>query len=124
MSEKDELLQMTRRLRIQEERIGRSRWQPAADVYRTPEGWLVKFELAGVREEEFDIHLSGRHLLLRGRRIDQDVVEGCCFHRLEIAYSRFERHIELPEAVKRPRLVTEHSHGMLLVRIIEEAPGP
>ena len=31
---------------------GRHVWQPRADVYRTPEGWLVKLELAGVRLDE------------------------------------------------------------------------
>ena len=24
-------------------------WQPSADVYRTKDGWLVKFDLAGVQ---------------------------------------------------------------------------
>ena len=28
---------------------GHNRWCPAADVYRTADGWLVKVELAGVR---------------------------------------------------------------------------
>src|SRR5919205_684335 len=27
-------------------------WRPRADVYRTPDGWLVKLELAGVRPDE------------------------------------------------------------------------
>src|SRR5438045_792618 len=30
---------------------GHNRWCPAADVYRTADGWLVKVELAGVRPE-------------------------------------------------------------------------
>lgn len=27
-------------------------WQPPADIYRLARGWLVKFELAGVRPED------------------------------------------------------------------------
>ena len=30
-------------------------WYPAADVYQTPEGWVVKVELAGVFNDEIKI---------------------------------------------------------------------
>src|SRR5262249_44515665 len=33
-------------------------WQPRADVYRMPDGWLVKLELAGVRPD--DVQLATR----------------------------------------------------------------
>ena len=34
-------------------------WQPATDVYRTPDGWLLKLELAGVKLEEVRISAAG-----------------------------------------------------------------
>ena len=34
-------------------------WQPRADVYRMPGGWLVKLELAGVRPEEIRLTVRG-----------------------------------------------------------------
>jgi HSP20 family molecular chaperone IbpA len=57
------------------------RWRPAADIYHTREGWLVKLELAGVREDDIQITVSGRTLTVRGRRRDSIVTEGgntCC----------------------------------------------
>ena len=30
-------------------------WNPAADVYRTRDGWTVKIDLAGVRPDEIEI---------------------------------------------------------------------
>src|SRR5205807_35666 len=40
-------------------------WQPSADVYRTRDGWLVKFDLACVRPEDTQVVVDGRYLVLR-----------------------------------------------------------
>ena len=34
-------------------------WYPAADVYQTEDGWLVKVELAGVSAEDLEIDVQG-----------------------------------------------------------------
>jgi HSP20 family protein len=71
-------------------------WRPSTDVYRTPEGWLVKLDLAGVRQGDFSMSFAGRRLRVMGVRRDRSMDEECHCYRLEIAYSRFEREIELP----------------------------
>src|SRR4051812_47702929 len=76
-------------------------WRPPTDVLRTPEGWLVKFELAGVRPEDIDLEVLGRRMTLRGVRRDQCAPEGGVYYQMEIAYSRFERALELPCDLKR-----------------------
>jgi HSP20 family protein len=99
-------------------------WRPNMDVYRTCDGWLVKFELAGVRAEDIDLQALGTRLLLRGMRRD-GVLEACqkkgepspVQHRMEIAYSRFERGVELPVDLKRAEITTEYRDGLLLVRV-------
>jgi len=99
-------------------------WQPNMDVYRTPRGWLIKFELAGVRADDIDLQALGGRLTLRGVRRDT-VVEACqkkaepppVHHRMEIAYSRFERSVELPCDLKRAEIATEYRDGLLLVHI-------
>jgi HSP20 family protein len=97
-------------------------WRPLADVYRTPGGWLVKCELAGVRPDDLTLAVRGSCLILAGTRRDWCLEEGCSHYRLEISYSHFERTIELPENLERARVATEFRHGMLLVRIEREAP--
>jgi HSP20 family protein len=96
-------------------------WQPAADVYRTPTGWLVKFELAGVRPGDVQLRVLGRRLTVSGARRDCCLHAGCRHHQLEIDYGRFERAVELPEPIDAARFSAEHEHGMLLVRIDLEA---
>jgi len=45
-------------------------WAPAVDVYRVGEGWLLKFDLAGVRPEDIQLHAAGRKLTVSGRMRD------------------------------------------------------
>jgi len=34
-------------------------WRPAADIYRTRTGWILKFDLAGVRPEDILVQILG-----------------------------------------------------------------
>jgi HSP20 family protein len=95
-------------------------WQPAVDVYRTPTGWLVKFDLAGVRAEDIALEAQGNRLLVRGIRRDCFTEEGCRCYRMEIAYSHFERSIELPCDLQHAGISTDYRDGMLRVHIETE----
>lgn len=95
-------------------------WRPATDVYRTRDGWLVKFELAGVQPEDIELTRRGRFIRVRGRRRDCCLEPGCRQVHMEIAYSRFERQVELPANVESLTMQTEFRHGMLLIRVQRE----
>ncbi len=94
---------------------------PPTDVYRTHTGWLVKFELAGVRPEDIHLEVLGPRMTLRGVRRDCTAGEELHCYRMEIAYSEFERSLELPCDLQRADITTEYRDGMLLVRIQTEA---
>ncbi len=95
-------------------------WQPPADIYRTPAGWLVKLDLAGVRPEDVHLSVSGNHLTVEGIRRDWTVSEDCRCYQMEIAYSQFARQITLPVDLENAAIQAEHQNGMLLVRIHQE----
>ena len=103
------------------ERIQELCWRPATDIYRAPEGWLLKFDLAGVKPEDISVSVCGRCLTVRGCRRDLFKEEGHCHYQLEIAYSHFERSIELPGNLEAAHITTEYRDGMLIVRIKTEA---
>ena len=86
---------------------------------RSRNGWLVKFELAGVRPEDMELTVQGNRLTLRGVRRDCTALEGCRYYQMEIAYSHFERSLELPCDLERADVTSEYRDGMLLVRIPE-----
>ena len=97
--------------------IERQSWQPPVDVYRVVDGWLLKFELAGVASDDVTVRLERSGVFVRGVRLDRCLEVGCSVHRMEIAYSVFERHVDLPEDLSRASLRCEYSNGMLLLRI-------
>src|SRR5262245_13593518 len=93
-------------------------WRPSADIYRTPEGWVVKMELAGVRPEDINVLTSGSALYVSGVRRDWFVEEGWSHYSMEIAYDRFERAIELPLDLEQANISIEYRDGLLLAHVI------
>ena len=83
-------------------------------------GWLIKFELAGVRPEDIHLTVRGRRLTVEGARRDLFVEEECSCYRMEISYSHFERTIELPCEPDPSRVRTDYQYGLLLVHIQTE----
>jgi HSP20 family protein len=101
-----------------------SRWRPAADIYRTRRGWLVKYELAGVKAEDVQVSINGSQLTIGGCRRDWKLEEGSSHYSMEISYHRFERTLELPCDLKDARLQIEAREGILLIRILCEGEEP
>lgn len=90
-------------------------WYPAADVYQTPEGWLVKVELAGVSAEDIEIEVEGRNLYIAGTRKDNFCQKGISYHQMEITYSRFEKNLEFPDVIDNAKLEHNYENGLLLI---------
>lgn len=94
---------------------GETSWRPSADVYRTRAGWVLKYDLAGVRPEDVRVSISGRRIMVSGVRRDWAMEQGWTHYSMEICYSRFERTIELPEPVS--EYAMEYRDGILLVQV-------
>jgi Molecular chaperone (small heat shock protein) len=93
-------------------------WQPAVDIYSARDGgWILKFELAGVRPEDINISVQGCRVQVAGVRRDWLVEEGATHFSMEIAYSRFQRSVELPCELDQARWTIEFKNGILLVRL-------
>jgi HSP20 family protein len=92
-------------------------WQPPVDVYRGRCGWLLKFDLAGVRPEDVQVRISGSRITVSGVRRDWVLEQGYVHHSMEISYNRFERTINLPGDLCNAEFSLESIHGLLLVRV-------
>jgi HSP20 family protein len=102
---------------------GKTCWTPPVDIFRARDGWLLRFELAGVRLEDVELRVSRREITLTGLRRDYMLEEGCSFYSMEISYNRFERVIELPDDLDGARVSLDYRDGLLLVRIVSVAAG-
>ena len=92
-------------------------WLPAADVYQTPEGWLVKVELAGVSAEEIEIEIEGNSLYIAGTRRDKSCAVGGTFHQMEITYSRFEKTLQFPASIEGANIEHNFDNGLLIIHL-------
>ncbi|CAN5759860.1 hypothetical protein BH24ACI3_BH24ACI3_10790 [soil metagenome] len=92
-------------------------WFPAADVYQTQEGWVVKVELAGVAAEDVEIEVQGNTLYLAGCRKDRSCGVGASYHQMEITYSRFEKTLKFPASIDGVQLDHMFENGLLIIRL-------
>jgi len=95
-------------------------WCPAADVYRTRNGWIVKVDLAGIEPADVEITLDDRVLRISGSRRDGTCGEGISHYQLEITYSRFEKMIQFPRSIEHATVERAYQHGLLILRLREE----
>lgn len=99
-------------------------WYPAADVFQTPEGWLVKVELAGVSVEDIEIDLQGHVLTIAGCRKDRSCAAvGFSYQQMEITYSRFEKTLTFPAPIEGARIEHNFEDGLLIIRLWKAEGG-
>ena len=94
-----------------------SSWTPNTDVYETPDGLVVKMEIAGIEKDALEITLNDRLLLVRGHRKDPCRERRCTFRQMEIDYGPFERRIIIPRSVDGSRVRAQFQNGFLHIEL-------
>ncbi|MEO6050473.1 MAG: Hsp20/alpha crystallin family protein [Pyrinomonadaceae bacterium] len=92
-------------------------WYPAADVYQTPEGWVVKVELAGVSDAEIEIEVQGNTLNIAGCRKDRSCATGISYQQMEITYSNFEKTLRFPSTIDGATVEHMFENGLLIIHL-------
>ncbi len=95
-------------------------WKPPTDVYETDDAMVVRVEVAGMREENFNIELNGRELIIRGTRQDTD--ERSAFHQMEIRFGEFILSLELPFYISTEQVQAISNNGFLRIRLPKAQP--
>lgn len=95
-------------------------WNPAADVYRVADGWVVKVDLAGICNDELEIELQDSVLTIRGCRRDTHIRDGCVYQQMEITYSHFEKSIQFPGPVEGASIRRDYQDGFLIIDVRKE----
>ena len=91
----------------------RSTWSPPTDVYETEENCVIKLEIAGMRDEDFEVAFENNILMISGNR--PDLNERRAYHQMEIRFGRFELAIELPVIVDIEKATAEYKDGFLTI---------
>lgn len=90
---------------------------PSFDVKETPEAYVFKADLPGIRQEDLDIDLTGNRLSIRGRRSAEPKVDGETLHIAERAFGTFARTFTLPEEVLASEVHADLKDGVLNLSI-------
>jgi HSP20 family protein len=90
-------------------------WTPPTDLYETEDGFVVKVEIAGMREEDFEVAIENNVLIISGNR--SDLNERGAYYQMEIRSGKFEIAIEMPAPVNVEKAIAEYKDGFLMINL-------
>ena len=109
----------TGRLRL----LVQNRWRPEVDAYETAASIEILVDLAGVEEDDFEIHLFEDVLLVEGSRQLPAPKAAAMYHAANIRQGPFRVEVRLPVPVDPERVDAHYDRGVLRITLAKrEAP--
>ena len=96
-------------------------WSPPTDVYETEEAYVIRVEIAGMREDDFEVLLENDTLLISGSR--PDLTERRAYQQMEIRFGKFLTALNLPGPVSIEQARAEYKDGFLTVVLPKATPN-
>lgn len=90
-------------------------WSPPTDLYETEDKYVVRVEIAGLRDQDFSVTLDNNYLVITGSR--PDVLERRAYQQMEIRFGEFSTVVALPSPVDSDQTIAEYSDGFLVVML-------
>jgi len=95
-------------------------FRPPTDLYETEQALIVRVEIGGMNEEDFNIVLSQNLLLVHGLRSDLEVKKA--FLQMEIPFGEFSTEVEFSIPVDIDRAEAEYNNGILWITLPKASP--
>ncbi|HWP42591.1 MAG TPA: Hsp20/alpha crystallin family protein [Blastocatellia bacterium] len=99
-------------------------WAPPAEIYETPEEYLICLEIPGLTEKDVSIHIINNTLIARGTRQFRRASEDTQYHISERVYGTFERLFPLPNYVQSDKMNSRLSDGILEIALPKTGAKP
>ncbi len=96
-------------------------WSPPTDEYETQDTYIVRVEIAGMREEDFEVTLENDNLLIMGSR--SDLPERRAYHQMEIRFGKFAAAVSLSGPVNVDQAKAEYKNGFLTITLPKAKPN-
>ena len=93
-------------------------WDPPTYVYETEEVFVIRVEIAGMREENFDVSVQNDTLYITGFRHDFPAKRAV--HQMEIRSGRFASVVRLSAPVDVEHAIAEYQDGFLTITLPKE----
>jgi len=96
-------------------------WSPPTDVYETENEYVVRVEIAGMREEEFEITVENNFLMISGNR--PDIPERRAYQQMEIRFGKFETVVGVPGPIDLDSSRADYAEGFLTIKLPKAKPN-
>jgi HSP20 family protein len=90
-------------------------WSPPTDVFKTTARYIIKIEIAGMKQSDIDVNFEENSLIISGTRSESR--EKRAYHQMEIRFGQFRTIISLPEGLSLDSAEAEYEDGFLTVSI-------
>lgn len=90
-------------------------WHPPADLQETPTALIVKVEIAGLADEDFEICLYENALVIEGVRLWEMPEGDRQYHAVNIQYGSFRLDVPLRQEIDCDRVQARYDRGFLYV---------
>ena len=88
-------------------------WSPPTDAYETEEAYVVRVEIAGMHEDDFEVMLENNTLIISGSRPDH--TERRAYQQMEIRFGKFSTALTMPGPVNIEQARAEYKNGFLTI---------
>src|SRR5258706_15666062 len=95
-------------------------WSPPTDIYETEASFIVRVEVAGMKDDDFEVAIENNVLMIGGNR--SDLNQRRAYLQMEIRFGKFEIAVEIPVPVEIERSVVEYKDGFLVVKLPKASP--
>lgn len=95
-------------------------WSPPTDAYETDENFVVRVEIAGMRDEDFEVTIQNHILFITGNR--PDFGGRRAYHQMEILSGRFEIEVEITVPVDVDASTADYKDGFLTISLSKAQP--
>jgi HSP20 family protein len=102
-------------------REGSPFFQPAADLYETSQGLVLRLDVAGAAADDLSVSLAGQELVIQGRRLPPRRGISRFFHQ-EMGFGAFERTFRIPIPIDPQAISARYLDGILEVTLPRKTP--
>jgi HSP20 family protein len=95
-------------------------YSPPVDVIETDTGFMVRIEIAGMNEKDFNIKFDQNILLVHGNR--HDPIRNQAFQQMGIHFGEFRIEININHPINADEITAEYQNGFLSIILINAKP--
>lgn len=96
-------------------------WSPPTDLFENEHNYVIRVEVAGMRQQDFNVVLDNNLLTISGSR--PDTPERRAYHQMEVRFGEFSTTVAIPGPVNVETSTAEYEDGFLVVTLPKAVPN-